>query len=156
MAKKYKKPPMFSLPTTNERIEKFINYLMKDWKKNLARKIFYNMLEEIKKAGHINPVVVWEQAIENASPQVKVVSKRIWWAVYQIPVEVPPKKRFFYASKWIIEAARSKKWKPMYKKLAEEVLAAYSNQWAAVKKKEEVHKMAEANKAFAYLAKYVK
>ena len=147
---------MFSLATTNEKIEKFINYLMKDWKKNIARKIFNNMLEEIKKAGHINPIVVWEQAIENASPQVKVVSKRIWWAVYQIPVEVPARKRFFYASKWIIEAARSKKGKPMYKKLAEEVLAAYSNQWAAVKKKEDTHKMAEANKAFAYLAKYVK
>ena len=156
MAKKYKKPPMFRLPTTNEKIEKFINYLMRDWKKNLARKIFYNMLEEIKKAGHINPIVVWEQAIENASPQVKVVSKRIWWAVYQIPVEVPPHKRFFYASNWIIEAARSKKWKPMYKKLAEEVMAAYSNQGAAVKKKEDTHRMAEANKAFAYLAKYVK
>jgi small subunit ribosomal protein S7 len=68
---------------------------------------------------------------------------------------VPAKKRFFYASKWIIEAARSKKG-PMYKKLAEEVLAAYSNQGAAVKKKEDTHKMAEANKAFAYLAKYVK
>ncbi len=156
MGKKIKRPPMFSLPTTNEKIEKFINYLMKDWKKSIARKIFYNMLEEIKKAGHINPIVVWEQAIENASPQVKVVSKRIWWAVYQIPVEVPAKKRFFYASKWIIEAARSKKWKPMYKKLAEEVLAAYSNQGAAVKKKEDTHKMAEANKAFAYLAKYVR
>ncbi len=114
------------------------------------------MLDEIKANGHVNPIVVWEQAIENASPQVMVKSKRIWWAVYQIPLEVPAKKKFFYASKWILEAARSKKWVPMYKKLAEEVMAAYSNQGAAVKKKEDAHKMAEANKAFAYLAKYVK
>ena len=156
MGGKIKRAPLFRLPTTNEKIEKFINYLMKDWKKTKARKIFYNMLEVIKKSGHVNPIVVWEQAIENASPQVKVVSKRIWGAVYQIPVEVPTKKRFFYASKWIIEAARAKKGKPMYERLAEEVLAAYSNQWAAVKKKEDTHKMAEANKAFAYLAKYVK
>jgi len=153
---KIKRPPMFSLYSTNEKIEKFINYIMKDWKKSIARKIFYKMLDEIKANGHVNPIVVWEQAIENASPQVMVKSKRIWWAVYQIPLEVPTKKKFFYASKWILEAAKSKKGVPMYKKLAEEVMAAYSNQGAAVKKKEDAHKMAEANKAFAYLAKYVK
>lgn len=156
MAKKYKKAPMLVLPDSNERIEKFVNYIMKNGKKLLAKKIFNMTLKEIEKNGHPNPLVVWEQAIENASPSVMVKSKRIGWAVYQIPLEVPAKKRFFYASKWILTAARSKKWAPMYKKLAEELLAAYSGQGAAVKKKEEAHKMAEANKAFAYLAKYVK
>jgi len=156
MAKKFKKAPMLVLPDSNEKIEKFINYIMKDGKKLLAKKIFNMTLEEIKKNGHPNPIVVWEQAIENASPSVMVKSKRIGWAVYQIPLEVPSKKKFFHASKWILTTARSKKGSPMYKRLAEEILAAYSGQGAAVKKKEEAHKMAEANKAFAYLAKYVK
>ena len=156
MAKKFKKAPMLVLPDSNENIEKFINYIMKDGKKLLAKKIFKMTMEEIKKNGHTNPIVVWEQAIENASPNVMVKSKRIGWAVYQIPLEVPQKKKFFHASKWILSVARSKKWTPMYKKLAEELLAAYSGQGAAVKKKEEAHKMAEANKAFAYMARYVK
>ena len=156
MAKKFKKAPMLVLPDSNEKIEKFINYIMKDGKKLLAKKIFKMTMEEIKKNGHPNPIVVWEQAIENASPNIMVKSKRIGWAVYQIPLEVPSKKKFFHACKWILTAARSKKWTPMYKKLAEELLAAYSGQGAAVKKKEEAHKMAEATKAFAYLAKYVK
>jgi small subunit ribosomal protein S7 len=156
MAKKFKRAKLFSLPTTNEKVEKFINYIMYDWKKSIAREIFQDTLEEIKANWHVNPKVVWETAIENASPQVMVKSKRIWWAIYQIPLEVPQSKRFFHSSKWIIEAARAKKWKSMYKKLSEELLAAYSNQWNAVKKKEDTHRMADANKAFAYLAKYVK
>lgn len=156
MAKKYKKAEMFKLPSTNEKIEKFINFLMERGKKNIARKIFYDTMDEIKANWHINAFVVWETALENSAPQVMVKSKRIWWAVYQVPLDVPAKKRFFYASNRIIDFANAKKWKPMYKKLAEELMAAYSNQWSAVKKKEDTHKMAEANKAYAYLAKYVK
>lgn len=156
MAKKFKKADMFSLPSTTDKIEKFINYIMQDGKKNIARNIFHKTLDEIKKNGHVNPKAVRESAIENASPHVMVKSKRIWGAVYQVPVEVPTKKRFFYSCKWIIAFARSKKWSPMYMRLAEELLSAYSNQWNSVKKKEDTHKMAEANKAFAYLAKYVK
>jgi len=156
MSKKIKKKNILVLPDSTEKIEKFINFLMKDWKKLLAKKIFRQTLDEIKKNWHPNPIVVWEQAVENASPNVMIKSKRIWWAVYQVPLEVPIKKRFFYASKWILDFSRSKKWTPMYKKLAEELLAAYSGQGSAVKKKEDIHKMAEANKAFAYLAKYVK
>lgn len=151
-----KRNEVFTLPSTNEKIEKFINYIMLDGKKSLARKIFYSTLDEIKKNGHVNPYVIWETALENASPQVMVKSKRIGGAVYQVPLEVGSKKRFFHSSAWIIEAARSKKGKPMYKALAEEIMACYSEQGAAVKKKENAHKMAEANKAYAYLAKYVK
>ena len=153
---KYKQPVMFKLPSTNEKIEKFINYIMLDGKKIVARRILKETLDEIKKNGHVNPLAVWEAAIENASPNMMIKSKRIGWAVYQVPVEVPARKRFFYACKWIIDFARSKKWTPMSLRLAEELLAAYSNQWNAVKKKEDTHKMAEANKAFAYLAKYIK
>ena len=154
--KKFKRPWLFGLPSTNSKIEKFVNYLMLDWKKSKARKIFFDALGEVKKNGHMNPYAVWELAIENASPQVMVKSKRIWWAVYQVPLEVKSSKKFFYASNWIIRFSRQKKWKPMYKALSEELLAAYSNQGAAVKRKEDAHKMAEANKAYAYLAKYVK
>ncbi|GHV24377.1 30S ribosomal protein S7 [Bacteroidia bacterium] len=135
--------------------EKLINHLMKDGKKSVAKKIYENALKEIKKSGHMNPSVVVQAAIENASPNVMIKSKRIGGAVYQVPVEVKPAKRFFFATKWILDAARAKAGKPMYKKLAEELIAAYGSQGSAVKKKEEAHKMAEANKAFAYMAKYV-
>jgi small subunit ribosomal protein S7 len=101
-------------------------------------------------------LLVWEQAIDNASPNMMIKAKRIWGAIYQVPVEVPTKKKFFYSCKWILDFSRSKKWTPMSMRLAEELLAAYSNQWNAVKKKEDTHKMADANKAFAYLAKYIK
>jgi len=136
-------------------LDKLVNYLMKAGKKSVAKKIFDNTLKEIKSAWHMNPVIVVETAIENASPTIMIKSKRLGWSVYQVPVEVKPIKRFFYAVRWILDAARTKKGKPMYKKLAEELLAAYSNQGYAVKKKEESHKMAEANKAFAYMAKYI-
>ena len=150
------KSRMLILPSTNEKIEKFINYIMKNWKKILARRIFDKTMEEIKKNWHPNPNLVWEQALENAAPQLMIKSKRLGWAVYHVPIEVQPNKKMFYSSKWILDSARSKKWKSFYLQLSDELLAAYSNQWNAVKKKEDTHKMAKANKAFAYLAKYVK
>ncbi len=140
---------------SSEKIEKIINYIMESWKKSIAKKIFENTLKEIKLSWHMNPVIVVETAIENASPTVMIKSKRIGWSIYQVPVEVKANKRLFYSIRWILDAANGKKWKPMYKKLAEEILAAYSSQWSAVKKKEETHRMAEANKAFAYMAKYI-
>lgn len=141
--------------TPEQRMDKLVNYLMKAGKKSVAKKILDNTLKEIKSSGHMNPTIVVETAIENASPTIMIKSKRLGGSVYQVPVEVKPTKRFFYSVRWILDAAKSKKGKPMYKKLAEEILAAYSNQGYAVKKKEEAHKMAEANKAFAYMAKYV-
>lgn len=104
----------------------------------------------------MNPWLVLRSAVENASPVIMIKSARIWWSVYQVPLEVKPKKKLFFACKWIIGAARAKTGKSFDKLLSEEVLAAYANQWSAVKKKEEVQKMAEANRAFAYMAKYVK
>lgn len=139
----------------NIKTEKIINYIMRNGKKSVAKKIYQDVLKEIKLSWHMNPDIVVETAIENASPSLMIKSKRIWWSIYQVPVEVKQNKKLFYAFRWILEATKSKTWKSMHKKLAEELLSAYSGQWSAVKKKEETHKMAEANKAFAYMAKYV-
>ena len=155
MATKLNKKSRTVLPSSSEKLDKIINYLMKDGKKSVAKKIYNDMLKEVKSSGHMNPQIVVETAIENASPLMMIKSKRLGGSVYQVPVEVKQNKRLFYAMRWILDSVRSKKGKPMYKKLAEEILAAYSNQGTAVKKKEETHKMAEANKAFAYMAKYV-
>lgn len=156
MGKKYEKPAYLGLPTSDQKSQKFINYIMKEGKRTVALKIFNDTMGEIKANGHLNPQAVLEAALENAAPDIMVKSKRIGGAVYQVPLEVKPYKKLFFASKWLLDAARAKKGRPMYKKLAEELMAAYSNQGPAIKRKEEVHKMAEANKAFAYLAKYVK
>lgn len=128
---------------------------MKSGKKSVAKRIYHDMLAEIKLAGHMNPDIVVETAIDNASPNLMIKSKRMGGSVYQVPVEVKQDKKLFFAFKWILDGTKSKSGKPMYKRLAEEILAAYSNQGYAVKKKEETHKMAEANKAFAYMAKYM-
>lgn len=152
----FKKPKSWALVLADHKIEKFINYLMKDGKKTTARKVFSDTMNEIKAAGHMNPHGVLFTAIENAAPSIMVKSKRVGWSVYQVPVEVKANRKVYFACKWILDAARNKKGKPMSKKLSEELLAAYAEQWTAVKKREDVHRMAEANKAFAYMAKYVK
>lgn len=138
------------------RVAKFINYIMRHGKRTVAQKIFADTMKEIQLNGHPNPQAVLETALENAAPDIMVKSKRIGGSIYQVPMEVKPQKKLFFSTKWILDSAKGKKGKPMYKKLAEELLAAYSGQGPAIKRKEEVHKMAEANKAFAYLAKYVK
>jgi len=155
MATKLNKKARTVSPSSSDKLDKIINYLMKDGKKSVAKRIYNDMLKEVKSNGHMNPQIVVETAIDNASPSIMIKSKRLWGSIYQVPVEVKQNKRLFYSMRWILDAVRSKKWKPMYKKLAEEILAAYSNQGTAVKKKEETHKMAEANKAFAYMAKYI-
>ena len=155
MANKFKKVKKIILPREDEQVEKFINYVMKDGKKSVARRVFSDTMKEIRDNWHMNPKIVLRTAIENASPTIMVKSARVWGSVYQVPVEVKQQRKFFFACKWILDAARTKKWRPMFKKLAEEVLAAYSWQWYAVKKREEAQNMAEANKAFAYMSKYV-
>lgn len=133
-------------------VEKFTNYVMKEGKKSIARKIMYGALEEIKKRTKTeNPLEVFEAAIKNTSPLLEVRSRRIGGANYQVPREVRPERRFSLACRWILEAARLKKGN-MANKLAEELIAASKNEGAAVKRRENVHKMAEANKAFAHFA----
>ncbi len=119
----------------------------------MAEKAFYDAFEKIKKETKQEPIVVFEKAIENASPLLEVASKRIGGANYQVPREVRPERKFFLACNWIIRAARAKKGKPIAYKLAEELIAASKNEGAAIKKKQDVHRMAEANRAFAHFAR---
>ncbi len=132
-------------------IEKFINYIMKKGKKSIARKIMYRTMEIIKtKTKTANPLEVFEKAIKNSSPLLEVRSRRIGGANYQVPREVRPERKIALSFRWILEASRTKKGSAMEVKLADEIIAASNNEGAAVKKKENVHKMAEANKAFAH------
>ncbi len=148
--KKYHTPD-----ATHGRIDlgRFINYVMRNGKKSTAERVVYGAFEEIKKLAKEEPVVIFEKALENASPVVEVVSKRVGGANYQVPMEVRPERRFVLATRWIIGAARSKKGKPMATKLAEELIAASKNEGAAIKKKQDTHRMAEANRAFAHFAR---
>ncbi|MBU3925849.1 30S ribosomal protein S7 [Patescibacteria group bacterium] len=134
-------------------LEKFINYVMKDGKKSLARKIVYQTIDQIKKQTKAeNPLEIFELAIKNTSPLLEVKSRRIGGANYQVPIEVRPERKTTLAIRWILEGARAKKGSNMVKILTEELIAASKNEGIAIKKKENVHKMAEANRAFAHFA----
>ncbi len=134
-------------------VERFINYIMKDGKKSVARKVMYSTFDEIKKKTKAeNPLEVFDIAIKNASPLLEVRSRRVGGANYQVPVEVRPERKTALAFRWILEAARSKKGSNMSVRLAEELISASKNEGAAIKKRENIHKMAEANKAFAHFA----
>ena len=138
---------------SSEKLSKFINHIMLDGKKETARKVVYGALDEIKKTEKIeNPLEIFDSALSNAGPQVEVRSRRVGGANYQVPREIRPERRQFLAMTWIINAAKGKKGKPMYKKLAEELVLASKNEGEAITKKENTHKMAEANKAFAHFA----
>ncbi|MEK7558350.1 MAG: 30S ribosomal protein S7 [Patescibacteria group bacterium] len=133
------------------KVSKFINYIMGSGKKSAARKIVYGAFDIIKeKEKGMTPFEVFELALKNATPQMEVRSRRIGGANYQVPREVRPERRFMLALRWIIEAARAKKGAPMKKHLAEELMFAAKNEGAAIKKKEDTHRMAESNKAFAH------
>lgn len=135
------------------RVEKLINYVMDSGKKNVARKIVYGALDIIKeKKKDVEVLEVLELALKNTGPLMEIRSRRVGGANYQVPREVRPERRFSLAVRWIIGAAKSKKGRPMHQKLAEELLQAANNEGEAVKKRENVHKMAEANKAFAHFA----
>ena len=131
-------------------VSKLINKVMQRGKKSVARKIVYQAFEEIKKKTKKEPLEIFEKAMENASPLVEVKSKRVGGATYQIPREVKGDRRQALAMRWILGAAKSKKGKPMREKLAEELMEAAENKGAAIKKKENTHRMAEANRAFAH------
>lgn len=137
----------------DKKISKFINYIMQNGKKTVAQKIVYGAFDVIKEETKKDPIEVFDLALKNAGPSVEVKSKRIGGSNYQIPVEVREVRKFLLASRWIIDAALGKKGKPMHKKLAEELMLAANGEGTAVKKKEDVHKMAESNKAFAHFAR---
>jgi small subunit ribosomal protein S7 len=135
------------------KLAKLTNYIMDSGKKTIARAIVADCMNAIKEQAKVeNPMEIFELALKNTTPAMEVRSRRVGGANYQVPREVRPERKNALSMKWIVEAARSKKGKPMHLKLAEEIIAASKNEGEAVKKRENVHKMAEANKAFAHFA----
>jgi len=138
-------------PVYNDKlIAKFVNYIMVGGKKGVAERIFYGAMDMVKSRTKTDGLKIFEKAIENASPSVEVKSKRIGGATYQVPIEVPRGRRFYLASHWIINAAASRSGKPMADKLANELISASNGDGGAIKKKDDTHRMADANKAFAH------
>ncbi len=132
-------------------VAKFINNLMKQGKKSLAEKIFYQSIDKIKKQGKVDDgIELFKKALENVAPILEVKSKRIGGATYQVPIEISENRRLALAMRWIISFSKSRKGQTMADRLAAELLAASNNDGAAVKKKEDTHRMAEANKAFSH------
>jgi small subunit ribosomal protein S7 len=134
-------------------ISKFINYVMRDGKKSVARSIVYQAFDMIEEKTKKNPLEVFELAMKNVAPTLEVKGRRIGGANYQIPVQVRADRRFVLASRWLIEAAAARKGKAMFFKLAQELMDAANKEGAAMKKRETVQKMAEANRAFAHFAR---
>ncbi len=137
----------------SEKVGKFVNYVMLRGQKETARKIVYDAFAEIKEKLKVeDPMEVFDTALKNTGPLTEVRSRRVGGANYQIPREVRPERRSFLSMKWIIESARDGKGAPMKTRLADEIILASKNEGKAVKKREDTHKMAEANKAFAHFA----
>ncbi|MFA5023143.1 MAG: 30S ribosomal protein S7 [Candidatus Paceibacterota bacterium] len=134
------------------KVEKLINYIMERGKKNVARSLVYKAFEIVKEKTKEEPLEVFETALRNVAPQVEVRSRRVGGANYQVPHEVRPERKQALAFRWIIEAAKGKKGKGMAEKLADELIGSYKNEGEAIKKRENVHRMAEANRAFAHFA----
>lgn len=133
-------------------VSRFINSVMRDGKKSIAEKVVYDAFDAVKEQTKQEPLKVFELALENAQPLVEVASKRVGGANYQVPREVRPERKFMLATRWMIGAARGKKGKDMALRLAEEIIAASKNEGAAIKKKQDIHRMAEANRAFAHFS----
>jgi small subunit ribosomal protein S7 len=136
----------------NVLIAKLINQVMKQGKKSIARRIVHGTLETIKEKTKKDPLEIFELAMKNVTPLIEIKPKRIGGATYQVPTEVKGERGSTLAMRWLLGAARSKKGKPMHEKLAEELMAAARNEGTAIKKKEDTHRMAEANRAFAHFA----
>ena len=150
--KKIKRPISPDPKYQNIMVTKFINYLMKDGEKSTAQKVLYETFEAMEKQKK-NPLEVFDLAIRNVSPSVDVRSKRVGGANYQVPHKVRGERKIALAFRWILAAAKSKKGMPIGKRLLQELLDASQNQGAAIKKKMDTHRMAEANKAFAHFAR---
>jgi small subunit ribosomal protein S7 len=142
--------PKFS--STN--LAKFINYIMEGGKKNTAMKVVYAAMDIVAEKTGKPAIEAFEEAIKNVSPAVEVKSRRVGGANYQIPIPVRGERRLSLAFRWMIEAAKAHKGKPMAQKIAEEIAAAAANEGNAVKKRADVHRMAEANRAFAHFARF--
>lgn len=137
----------------NLALAKFINYIMRKGKKDVARRVVYGALDVIKEKTKADPLEVFDKAFKNVAPNVEVKGRRIGGANYQIPIPVKTDRKIVLASRWIIGAAKSKKGIPMSEKLAGELIDAANNTGDAIKKRNDVHRMAEANRAFAHFAR---
>ena len=131
-------------------LAKFTNFIMYDWKKSVAEKIIYDALEKIKEKTKQDPIKIFNDAINNIRPNLEVRSRRVGGATYQVPVEVKIKRSQTLALRWLLEASRKRKNKDMSDKLFNELMDASQNKGPAIRKREETHKMAESNKAFAH------
>lgn len=153
MARRRRPPRREVIPDpkySNENLTRFINKLMLSGKKTLAYKIVYDALDKIENDTKQIGIDVFKQAITNASPDVEVRSRRVGGATYQVPREVRPSRRLALAIRWIIGAARERSGSPMFERIAQELIEASKSQGTAVKKKEDLHRMAEANRAFVH------
>lgn len=151
----YKKYPIQPDARFNSiKVAKFINYLMQKGKKSLATTIVYQTMTVIADRTKENPLEIFDEAIKNVEPLVEVRSRRIGGATYQVPMEVRPNRRLALAMRWIIEAARAQQGKPVAQLLAEELINAQKKTGPAITMRERMHKMAEANRAFAHFARY--
>ncbi len=148
---KYKKREVPPDPIYNdESVHKLINNIMWDGKKTVAEKIVYGAFDIVRERKKDNPLKVWKMALENVKPIMETKSRRVGGATYQVPVEVPPDRRLKLAIKWIVRAARSRSEKRMVDRLANEIMDASEGKGGAVRKREEVHRIAESNKAFIH------
>jgi len=145
-----KKIPIVDSKYKSTIIPKLINSIMYDGKKTIAEKIVYDALEKIKSKTKDEPINIFNDAIKNVRPSVEVRSRRVGGATYQVPVEVKSKRSQALALRWLIDASRKRKDKKMSDKIFNEIYDAYQNRGSAIKKKEDMHKMAESNKAFAH------
>jgi len=134
-------------------VGKFVNYVMRDGKKRTAERVVYDAFNIIEQKGEKPAIEVFDEAVKNISPTLEVKSKRVGGANYQVPLQVRAERRVQLAFRWILVAARSKKGKPMAERLADELLLAAQNEGDAMKKKQDVQRMAEANRAFAHFAR---
>ncbi len=153
MARRYK-PERREIPPdvryNSVQVQSFINRVMRNGKKSLATRLVYQAFDLVRERSKRDPLEVFEQAIKNVGPIMEVRPRRVGGATYQVPVEVPPHRRFALASRWILQAAKSRSGKSFSEKLAAELLDAANNTGAAIRKREETHKMAEANRAFSH------
>ena len=134
----------------NPAVAKFISSLMKGGKKSVAERILYTALDNAAEKLGTEPFDVFEKAMSNVAPQIEVCPRRVGGATYQVPVEVPPERGQLLSIRWIISYARSKKGMPMSERLMRELMDAYKNEGSSIKKREDTHRMAEANRAFAH------
>ena len=145
-----KRVPLADSKYNSVDLSRFINKVMMDGKKTTAQRIVYDAFDQVEREARRSPLEVFDQAIKNATPMVEVKSRRVGGVTYQVPTEVRPERRLALGMRWIVLSARARKGRPMFEGLAQELLEASRGQGASVKRREDLYRMAEANRAFAH------